>query len=292
MKDPLFSIIMPVYNRESFLPRSIESVLQQTYSDYELICIDDGSTDGSSKIIQGYSKKDPRIKYVHQTNKGRCLARNIGLKHARGHWACFLDSDDFYFPNHLSAIKDLIEKHPQLNDFATEQTIEGKNKTYINRSVSKNNYVISFKDNIYSNPISLNQLSYNRKAIAASFPEENIPISEDWLFMRQLTLKTDILKSNIPTTGVKEHSGRTLRNHTTSDIAKWNSYTSEYFIRFNELSNALKNKIRSSTSLLCSNILLSTRNKEEAISYLSKALAYRDTYLNPLFYKALIKLLF
>lgn len=90
----LVSVIVPVYNTESFLPKAIESVLMQSYTDWELILVDDGSTDGSLAICRSYAKRDARIKVLSQDNQGVSVARNRGLDHARGTYVTFMDSDD------------------------------------------------------------------------------------------------------------------------------------------------------------------------------------------------------
>ena len=89
------SVIIPVYNVEEFLPQCIESVLSQTYKDFELILIDDGSKDCSSEICRRYAQKDPRVQVVHQKNSGVSVARNKGLSAATGTWITFIDSDDW-----------------------------------------------------------------------------------------------------------------------------------------------------------------------------------------------------
>jgi len=98
---PEISVIMPVYNTASYLAQSIESVLNQTYSDFELIIVDDGSTDDSLKIINSYAAKDKRIKVITQENQGQSVARNRALKEAKGKYITFIDSDDFYAKNFL-----------------------------------------------------------------------------------------------------------------------------------------------------------------------------------------------
>ncbi|MBR0325530.1 MAG: glycosyltransferase family 2 protein [Selenomonadales bacterium] len=88
------SVIVPVYNAERFLPKAIESVLSQTYTDWELILVDDGSTDGSLGICETYANRDRRIKVFSQENHGVSSARNLGLGYARGAYVTFMDSDD------------------------------------------------------------------------------------------------------------------------------------------------------------------------------------------------------
>lgn len=103
------SIIMPVYNSEKFLVESIESILKQSYEDFELILVNDGSSDNSGKICDDYRVRDERIKVLHQTNKGQAEARNAGIIEAKGQWIMFVDSDDIIHPQILEILLSLVE---------------------------------------------------------------------------------------------------------------------------------------------------------------------------------------
>ena len=106
----LFSIIIPTYNREKFLPKAIESVINQSHNNWELIIVDDGSTDNTKSLIEDYQKKENRIKYIFQENSERSVARNNGIKNAKGDWICFLDSDDLYHETHLEVFTTSLKK--------------------------------------------------------------------------------------------------------------------------------------------------------------------------------------
>jgi glycosyltransferase involved in cell wall biosynthesis len=99
------SIIIPVYNVEKYLRQCLDSVLNQEADDYEVICINDGSTDGSGEILHEYSENYDKIKVVQQENKGLSAARNAGMKTACGEYIFFLDSDDWLMPNALEVLK-------------------------------------------------------------------------------------------------------------------------------------------------------------------------------------------
>lgn len=103
---PLFSIIVPVFNSENYLHKCIDSLLAQTYADFELLLIDDGSTDRSGEICDEYAEKDLRIKVFHTSNKGVSTARNLGLSLARGKYINFVDSDDWVKPDYLEKYVD------------------------------------------------------------------------------------------------------------------------------------------------------------------------------------------
>jgi len=110
-KEYLFSIIVPTYNRASFLPNTIESVINQSNANWELIIVDDGSTDNTSTIIQPYIDSDKRIKYIYQDNAERSVARNNGTEHATGLYIICLDSDDLLQEKHLQGLSEFISKN-------------------------------------------------------------------------------------------------------------------------------------------------------------------------------------
>ena len=93
---PVFSVIVPIYNGEKFIHKCVDSILLQTFSDFELILVDDGSTDRCPKICDEYAAKDSRVKVIHQSNKGVSVARNTGLAAATGEYVAFCDGDDYY----------------------------------------------------------------------------------------------------------------------------------------------------------------------------------------------------
>ena len=104
------SVVMPIYNAGEYLARAISDVLSQTLTELELICVDDGSTDNSPKIIKDFATKDKRIKVIREENAGPSVARNIGLKSAKGKYIIFLDADDFYEDNLLMELYNTAEK--------------------------------------------------------------------------------------------------------------------------------------------------------------------------------------
>ena len=107
----MFSIILPTFNRCNLISYSIESVLDQKYPKWELIIVDDGSTDNTRALVSKFLKKDNRIRYIFQKNTERSVARNNGINAAKGDWICFLDSDDKFHTTHLNELRKLIEKN-------------------------------------------------------------------------------------------------------------------------------------------------------------------------------------
>lgn len=95
MNDPLISIIIPIYNAAGYLPKCLDGILHQTFQDFEVILVDDGSRDGSPQICDDYAARDARFRVIHKPNEGVSASRNRGLDEARGEWICFMDSDDW-----------------------------------------------------------------------------------------------------------------------------------------------------------------------------------------------------
>ena len=98
---PEISVIVPVYKVEEYLPQCIDSILAQTFTDFELLLVDDGSPDRCGEICEEYAGKDTRIRVFHQQNSGVSAARNIGLQHAKGTYIVFVDSDDWVSTDYL-----------------------------------------------------------------------------------------------------------------------------------------------------------------------------------------------
>lgn len=108
---PEISVIVPVYNTEKYLDRCIRSIINQTFSDFELILVDDGSKDNSGFVCDEWEKKDSRIKVIHQKNAGAGAARNAGLRVAKGEYIGFVDSDDWIEPQMYEVMYNAIEKY-------------------------------------------------------------------------------------------------------------------------------------------------------------------------------------
>ena len=102
MSNPFFSVITPAYNRAYILPETISSVLRQTFTDWEMIVVDDGSKDNTHEVVNKIT--DSRVRYIYQENAERSAARNNGISNALGKYICFLDSDDWFEPNHLELL--------------------------------------------------------------------------------------------------------------------------------------------------------------------------------------------
>jgi glycosyltransferase involved in cell wall biosynthesis len=109
-EEVYFSIILPVFNREKRIQKAIESILIQEFANWELIIINDASTDNTKTVLNKFT--DPRIRAFHNDkNQERCISRNIGIENAKGKYICFLDSDDYHLPDHLSSLYQFVKNH-------------------------------------------------------------------------------------------------------------------------------------------------------------------------------------
>lgn len=124
---PEISIIICTYNRAKYLSRAIDSVIAQTFKDWELVIVDDGSNDHTFEIVNQYIQNFPNIRYLKHQNKKQCHAKNAGIQACFGKYITFLDSDDAYLPEHLDTRWEYMQQHPEIDliegGFATDEEI-------------------------------------------------------------------------------------------------------------------------------------------------------------------------
>lgn len=177
---PNVSVIVPIYNTEKYLSSCIDSILVQTFTDFELILVDDGSTDSSGKICDKYAKKDSRIVVIHKENGGANRARETGVNNAKGNWIMFVDSDDTITNN---AIDILFHNASEKHDIIIGQIFSEKTCNSNISIETYRNYLIRGK---YVQPVS----KLIRKSLFSTnsfnFPN-SISIGEDMLMNIQLS---------------------------------------------------------------------------------------------------------
>lgn len=181
MNNELISVIIPVYNSERYLSRAIKSVLNQTYKNYEIILIDDGSTDTSREICDNFSKENNRIRVIHQENKGVSFARNIGIKMSNGNYIAFLDADD-EMTNYALEIM-----YNEIINTKVDIVITNYMKVFDNGKKELNNYNNKAK---YKNIMDFISVNYHwgpnskliKKTKINKMFDKNISIGEDALF--------------------------------------------------------------------------------------------------------------
>jgi len=203
---PQFSIVVPLYNRAAFVGKAIESVLAQTCGDFELIVVDDGSTDGSGKIVEAYH--DERIRYVWKENEERSIARNTGTAMATGRYVNFLDSDDYLLPTHLAEAATLIDGYSSPEFFHLGYELHDESGGLV-RTVD---WLPEIANEVL---VSGNHLSMNGVFLRADIAKEylfdpSMSIHEDYELWLRIASRYKIIAGKAVTSVIVAHSERSL----------------------------------------------------------------------------------
>lgn len=186
-----YSIIIPVYNCEKFISRCINSLLEQDFTDYEIICIDDGSTDSTGRIVDEFAKKDQRIKVIHQNNSGIANARNCGLLNAIGEYIYFVDADDWVEQGLLKKVNDVFNNMKiDICLFDTYRNFDGVDIP--KKSFMGEEGVIANKDKIetfalyYKNAVVWNKIIRRQMILDAKIEFIDVYYLDDFLFCMEI----------------------------------------------------------------------------------------------------------
>lgn len=202
-----FSVIMPLYNKEPYVKKAIQSVLAQTYRDYELIVVDDGSSDGSFEVAKSAIENRGNCHLYRQQNAGVSVSRNIGVALSQGVYLCFLDADDWWEPTFLEEMSRLVEEFPNAGIFGTNYTIvnETKHKTRVAEvGVEEGfergyiNYCQAYSKTMYM-PLTSISVAIPRSVFneMKGFPK-GIKLGEDFLLWIRIALKYQVAFLNKP----------------------------------------------------------------------------------------------
>jgi len=187
----MVSIILPTFNREEYLLRSVESVIAQTYNNWELIIIDDGSNDNTKGVLKSYMVQHPNIKYYYHSNKGVALSMNVGIKKSVGEFITFLGSDDEYLPDHLKLRIDYFDSHKGVELIHTTAKIIGneyvKDKNDLSKEIHLNDCVLG------------GTLFGRRKVFETLHGFMKVNYSPESEFIERAVVKFRIKKLNMPT---------------------------------------------------------------------------------------------
>ncbi|RLA62772.1 MAG: glycosyltransferase family 2 protein [Epsilonproteobacteria bacterium] len=189
----MISIIIPTYNRSAYLFRAIESVQYQTYKDWELIIVDDGSTDNTQKEITYLLKEEKKIKYIKTPNRGVSAARNLGIHLSSGDYLAFLDSDDEWLPEKLELQMEFVNTNPEI------ELVHGDEIWIRNgKRVNQKNIHKKFGGNIFSQSLDLCAISPSTAFLKRSlfkrvgFFREDFPVCEDYDLWLRVTSRNEV----------------------------------------------------------------------------------------------------
>lgn len=207
MNDILFSIVIPTYNRAKFILNTIDSVLVQAYENFEIIIVDDGSTDNTAEIVK--TIKDPRVFYYQKANEERAAARNFGIRKAKGAFINFLDSDDYLYPEHLAEARNFLLDQPDAKAFHLAYEIRDP-KGQVLRMVEDQKPI---NDNIiFGNTLSANGVFVDRQVLLENPFNEDRALSslEDWELWIRLAARHTFFDVRTVTSVIVQHETRSV----------------------------------------------------------------------------------
>lgn len=211
-EQPFFSIVVPTYNRKGYIIKALESIHAQEFFNYEVIVVDDGSTDNTKEVIKEFIKKNPRIKYYSKQNEERSIARNYGIHRSTGRYISFLDSDDLLYPDHLRVAFALLKRNnfPEVGHLGYEHIDTDGNTILIRDSFNE-----SFKEKLIHENIIHGNAIFIREDIVKEvnfIPSRLAIVSEDWYLWLRLAARYPFYFNNKVTSAVVQHGHRSLMN--------------------------------------------------------------------------------
>lgn len=174
---PLVSIITPVYNGEKFIGQTIETVLAQEYTNWEMLIVDDGSKDNSAHIVSEFAQRDNRVCLIRKTNGGSASARNMGLKVAKGRYICFLDADDLWLPDMLAQQVEMLQTKNAGLVYASYSKIDENGKDIYHPVIVPER--VKYTDLLKTNSISCLTAMFDTEIVGIPFFDESLKSMRD-----------------------------------------------------------------------------------------------------------------
>lgn len=195
MRNNLVSIITPVYNAERYVGLTIESVLSQTYRDWEMIIVNDGSTDGSEEVIRRYASRDSRIKCFSQQNAGSAAARNNGIRRAEGRYICLLDADDMWDSDFLEMQLKLMKRKNAQLVYSSFRRVDADGKECLRPFLVPKS--ISYTDMLKTNSIGCLTGIYDSKKYGKFYLHEELgSLRDDYVYWLEILKKVGLAHGN------------------------------------------------------------------------------------------------
>lgn len=210
---PFFSIILPTFNRAGFISKAIQSVIRQSHASWELIVIDDGSTDDTEEVVKGFG--DERIQYHWQQNEERSAARNKGIALAQGKYICFLDSDDYYQPDHLAQLQQAIAEYGDTPAIFFVNTLQDE-QGHTSKVPAPNFQFDKAIDNALTHSIGVPRWCVHRSAFDHYQFDPSIRVGEDKDWLVRAASQFPLVEVPVWTVAFCEHDHRTV-NHSVED---------------------------------------------------------------------------
>lgn len=289
MSKILFSIVIPTYNRADFIVKTIQSILNQTYSNFEIIVVDDGSTDNTEEIVKAI--KDSRINYYKKENAERGAARNFGTQKAKGDYINFFDSDDLAYDNHLTTASEVIKENDFPAVFALHYDIKNINNQTLRIGTPFKNINHQL---INGNLLSCNGVFLKRDtALEHPFSEiRELSASEDYLLWLELAANYVFKHSNTKTSAILEHDARSVLNINKEVLIKRKQLMLQMALEDEAINNYYANSLNSlkiNTYSYISLHLVMAGYKKDGFKYLLKSLKSSPGFILKKRFFAIIK---
>ncbi|HKQ51035.1 MAG TPA: glycosyltransferase family A protein [Pyrinomonadaceae bacterium] len=264
---PFFTVVIPTYNRAGFITETINSVLAQDDTDFEVVVVDDGSTDETADVVARTFGRVDKVRYVRQLNAERGAARNRGIKEARGEYVIFLDSDDLMRPNHLSALREIIEERPGVNYLATKYEFvrDGRVSSAGLEHIREGEYGAEFF--LKGDPLgSVFCVRKNNPGLKLFEEDRRYATSEDWMFLLQNLVEDKIFIRDRATMLVNDHDQRSMRSDN-QEVIKRKLRARDWIVRNVPLSDAQVKVLDGHTYYFCAIHSYLDARRADAVRY-------------------------
>lgn len=270
---PFFSVVVPVFNRSNLLAHTLSSILNQSYKNFEIIIVNDGSTDNTLNVLQQNFGKEERISIINQVNSERGAARNNGLKKSAGKYVVFFDSDDIMHPSHLEILHSKINEQKFPAFIATKFDFIDENNNHRPSDMQ------SLKEGFYDyrlflngNPLACNVCVLKDNPLLSLFEEDrNFAIKEDWLFLIQNMKSNKLYVVDRVTISMNDHEQRSMRSDNKM-IIKRTIAAGEWIIKRIDLTKEERNQLTTHICYFCGIHAYLDEEKNASITYSLKAI--------------------
>ena len=266
-----FSIVIPTYNRADFIVETVASILNQDFLDFEVIVVDDGSTDNTEEIILKHFSGNSKVNYFKKKNSERGASRNFGFKKSVGEFVIFFDSDDLMHKNHLSTLKDAIEQNQNIHFFATKFNFVRDGKTIPNSSLkhlSEGIHDVDFL--LLGNGLACNFAVRRENPEIQLFEEDRgLAVMEDWMFLVENISKSSIYIVDRITISMNDHESRSMQVNA-EIITKKRIRATEWLEKRVKFSESQKVKLWAYTYKFCAIHYYADFKQKKALKYWKK----------------------
>lgn len=242
--SPFFSIIIPTYNRAHTLGGAIQSILNQEESNFEVIIIDDGSTDNTKSVVEAFLT-DKRLRYFYQENQERAAARNAGADLAKGKYLNFFDSDDEMYKHNLSTAYEFVSKNSDVFFFHTQYDVCNEEGDVVNKELGVH------MEQAAARLIVTNYLGCNSVFVERNFflinrfnPDRRLASSEDWELWLRLISRKPLYRCEVITLKMLNHGGRSLFTITPDRIIERDTVMLNYLLADNPFITKFRNVLK------------------------------------------------